>query len=174
MNITGGPVSAVDLVDRAARDMGFIRDRWYRALDLSSCFAGGANLTPGAGNIGSVQLFNPLASGVIVRTRQIIVSRVSGAGILHVRLGATALTTDNGSLFNMNSGAAVSVARIRTQSSGALLGNESMILNAPDAGSLIVLDQIGYRLNAGQGLHISASVADIVTLAMFIFEETAT
>lgn len=128
-------------------------ERWLSEIRTGRAFTLGASLGPTAANNSHVQLFNPVASGIVVLVRVVICGPTVNDLIL-LRQHNTALTTLTGNGINLLSGAAASVAEVRTLDNAGLLGT--------NMGGFRVLanssQQFGpdwlFELGAGEGLAI--------------------
>lgn len=113
-----------DVSDRSTRDLGFVRDYWFRELRAGRCFGRGTNLTAAAGNNAHVQLFNPAGSGVNIIVHSVIVW-VGTAQIIRImeRDVAEVLVATGENLLN---GGAASLGEIRTRD-GVILANPPIV-----------------------------------------------
>lgn len=138
---------------------------WLQNLGNGEAFSAENFLTPGAGLSAHIQLFNPMASGVRVRLRSVHAINVA-AVTANVRRFDTALTTlglPAGFIVeNLLGGQPVSVAEMRSQASGPLLGTQFWALNSAASTPAIYPPEgreWGHDLLEGQGVLLQAGVA---------------
>lgn len=124
---------------------------WLYEVRNSRAFASHPGLAAAVGTLAALQILNPPASGVTVVVYEIYPSIVA-SGQVNAQLSNTALATLYGTGFNMNAGAAVSVATLRTEQLAGPPGNRIGLMTLPANETRRIGPQWLAVLGAGEGL----------------------
>lgn len=115
LTLSFAPAIGSDVTDRLGRLVGVVRSEWANHLRNDRAFQFQTSQTGAAGQVGTVQLFNPAASAVDVLVFGAW-GRLSVAGNLDVGFDGVAAATFVLNGRNLRAGGAASVAEIRRSS----------------------------------------------------------
>ena len=134
-------------------------------VDAGEAFIASSSLTPTAGQVGGVQLWNPVGSGKIIYLNRVTAYSNTAASFFIGRYSQTALTTLGGAVNSkkLGTGSGGSLSEMRTQSqasgSGTIFGATSASAKN-ELAELIVTEPI--RIPEGYGVNIYGDISNHV------------
>jgi len=146
------------------------QERWFSEMRAGRTFGRGAIIAGVAATFAQCQLFNPVASGITV-----LVYRAAGSSVaadtMQVRQHNTALATLIGSGFNLLSGAAASVAEIRSSNpaaqDGTIIGPQQVLATTTLSLGEVWMTELG----PGEGLLVANNTLNTTTVVNFFWNE---
>lgn len=165
----GQELVPVVLVDDLAN-----RPSWYGQTVERPAGGGMMQFAPAAGQFGSLQLFNPGGSGLIVLVETIIYSLSIGVAFIRCDLGAALPTVQTTGTYRdtrlANGQSLITTSQIRSDTSAAT-GIGSIVGGTLTTANFPVQYPIGFTLLPGNGLKVCCGSADAVLSCMFLWRE---
>jgi len=158
--------TTVDVSDRTARELGFLRSFWLNEINNARAFARVVDQAAVSAELSHCQLFNPAGSGITIVIRRVSL-RLLTAGEFSLTSHNIELTTDHNPGFNLDSGATDGSGRVRRQTNTMVLGTNLENYNAADTGTVVPVDDWWMRLGAGEGFNVVSNVANIRMVVNF-------
>lgn len=170
MRLQLGGLPDVNVSDRTARDLGFVREFWYRQIGNSQAFCRAYSNPASAGNRNQIQLFNPAASSVTVVVRLMFIGSTTAQEI-DVNQDNTAATNLLSTGINLNSGAAAATAQVRYANPAGEPGTTLCVYELVANQSILAVPDWFIQLGAGEGVSVVALTTNTQLACTFMWTE---